>query len=262
MEAIVLSSLSGGQGKTTSCLLLARVLAERGNRILLVDTDPQGTLSSDFLGIDAADSATLYEVLTGKATASDAIRKTQIQNVEIIPADSGLSAVQNELTRLGNAAIILRNKLKPISDSFDYAIVDSGPSDCQLAIMAIGAADKILISAEIALKGVSSFARTLSFLDTLKDAGVLSAQIVGVIPMFDKFFGKNRASDCVQALAAIRENVNGITCFSPFRDSEKIKYILHTCPQKLGNEYVELLTPFSEIADKLESVLKGEIANG
>ncbi len=118
MQTIACLSLSGGQGKTTTTILLSKRLAAAGQTVLVIDADPQSNLTT-FLGHDvAAHAPTLLEVFRGSVALEDAIYPTASENLFLIPADDGLDAVQDYLASSGVGAMLLRKRIEPAGDSF------------------------------------------------------------------------------------------------------------------------------------------------
>ncbi|MDR3020301.1 MAG: AAA family ATPase [Treponema sp.] len=133
----------GGVGKTTSAINIGAFMAEAGKKVLLVDFDAQGNLSC---GIGAKPPKPgIYELLSGVAELEQTIRKTEVPNLEVIPADHDLSGAAVELIREKERNFILRNALNPIKNNYDYILIDCPPSLGQLTMNGFAAADIMLI---------------------------------------------------------------------------------------------------------------------
>ncbi len=137
----------GGVGKTTSCLNIGAALANAGKRVLLIDLDAQGSLTKS-IGIIAIppEHPTICEVLNGKSPAADAvIHRAGESKSDLIPSDIRLSGAEVELIGAAGRDFILREALEPLEDDYDYALIDCSPSLSILTLMALTAANGIII---------------------------------------------------------------------------------------------------------------------
>jgi chromosome partitioning protein len=158
----------GGVGKTTSVLNIGVYLASKGNRILLVDIDPQANLTSG-LGVrqskeDNPDFLSVYDVLVNNTEPSKAIVKTRIENLSILPSSIELAGAEIEMVNTLSRENILKKALHKVKDSFDYIIIDCPPSLGLLTINGQVAADRILIPVQAeyyALEGLSQLINTV-----------------------------------------------------------------------------------------------------
>jgi chromosome partitioning protein len=132
----------GGAGKTTVTLNLGAALAARGQRVLLVDCDPQGSLGVA-LGV-AEEPPTLVDVLTERVPAAEAIRETGVERLALLPADQSLTSVEDELFGRAGWHQALRRALAPL-DQFDAILVDTPPGLGVLSFMAMQGCDAVLI---------------------------------------------------------------------------------------------------------------------
>lgn len=141
---LALANQKGGVAKTTSVASIGAALAEAGHRVLLVDLDPQGSLTFS-LGIDPEElETTVAEVLLGKASARDAIVSTEEQ-LDLLPANVGLAeAEENLVTRTGREQR-LKVALAKVAGDYDWILLDCPPALGVLTIGALSAADEVLI---------------------------------------------------------------------------------------------------------------------
>ena len=161
-KVIAVSNQKGGVGKTTTSVNLAACVAEKGQRVLLVDIDPQGNASSG-LGIAKRDK-TIYEVLTGDIAAEDAVVQTNFGSLSVLPSSIELSGAEIELVGMPGRETLLRDALNTLSDRFDYIFIDCPPSLNLLTLNAMTAADSVLIPIQCeyyALEGVGQLMNTL-----------------------------------------------------------------------------------------------------
>ncbi|MEG2144437.1 MAG: AAA family ATPase [Oscillospiraceae bacterium] len=154
----------GGVGKTTTAVNLAACLGEMGQKILLVDTDPQGNSTSGF-GIEKRElKATVYGLLINDEKASTAIIPTKFKNVSIIASGIDLAAAEIELVEMKDRNFKLRNAILPVKQDFDLIIVDCPPSLGIITLNVLAASDSVLIPIQCefyALEGLSQLMATV-----------------------------------------------------------------------------------------------------
>ncbi len=253
MQICACVSLSGGQGKTTTCFFLSLLLAGQGKRVLTIDCDPQANLSFYLNCEIAEDQPSLLEVLTGKVKTEDGIYPTNHQNLFVIPADKGLFKVSEYLSSSGAGAFILKLRLKEIELLFDYVLIDVQPSRSQICLSACGASNFILIPAEAATKGVNSLIDTLEFLNEQNNIGAFSGKVLGIIPFRDRWVGNTQTTESRENINAMREIAEGIAVFPSIRESEQFKRAIRN--GKLLSElgHPDLQYPFEQIIELIKT---------
>ena len=167
---LALANQKGGVGKTTTAINLGTALAAIGERVLIVDLDPQGNASTG-LGIDRRNRRhSTYDVLIGQATLRDAIVQTAVPRLHLAPSTLDLSGLELEIGQARDRAFRLRNALAPLhtvtagQTKFTYVLVDCPPSLNLLTVNAMAAANAILVPLQcefFALEGLSQLLKTV-----------------------------------------------------------------------------------------------------
>ena len=166
LRVLVVANQKGGVGKTTTAINLGTALAAVGEKVLLVDSDPQGNASTG-LGIGhALRKITLYDVLMGETPILDAVVKTALPGLDIIVADPDLSGVELELGHHPRRSYRLRDAIEPVrvSGAYSYILIDCPPSLNLLTVNAMAAADAVLVPLQcefFALEGLTQLMRTV-----------------------------------------------------------------------------------------------------
>ena len=163
MRSIAVINQKGGVGKTTTAVNLAAGLAQAGKKVCLIDLDPQAHASLH-LGLNATEGQTsVYDILCGDAQIADA-RQLVAPNLSILPANLDLAAAEMELAGEVGREVILRDKLRLDSETFDFLILDCPPSLGVLTLNALTAVQEVFLPLQphfLALHGLSKLLRTI-----------------------------------------------------------------------------------------------------
>jgi chromosome partitioning protein len=162
-----IANQKGGVGKTTTAVNVAACIAEAGYETLLVDVDPQGNATTGLGASRNGGTRGLYEVLTGDATAEEAIRPTQVDRLSLLASTPDLAGATMELPRLPGSEQRLREALAPIRDRFAFTLLDCPPSLGPLTVNALAAADRVIVPVQteyFALEGLAGLLDTLSLI--------------------------------------------------------------------------------------------------
>ena len=202
-RVIAVANQKGGVGKTTTAINLSACLAEKGQKVLAIDMDPQGNMTSG-LGIDKDEvEKNIYDLMIGQVGVEEVLQKEAIENLDIIPTSIDLSAAEIELIGVDNKEFIIRNAIAPIKDNYEYIIIDCPPSLSMLTINAMTTADSVLVPIQCeyyALEGLSQLIHTV---ELVKERLNPILEIEGVVfTMYDA-----RTNLSLQVVENVKENL-------------------------------------------------------
>ena len=203
-RTIVIANQKGGVGKTTTSINLSAALAEQGQKVLVIDMDPQGNTTSG-LGVEKDEvENTVYELLLVECTIQECMQKEIFENLSILPANINLAGAEIELISAENKEYLLKNTLDEVKDQYDFIIIDCPPSLNLLTINSMCAGDTVLVPIQCeyyALEGLSQLMHTI---DLVKERLNPNLEMEGVVfTMYDA-----RTNLSLQVVESVKNNLN------------------------------------------------------
>lgn len=247
-QVIAIANQKGGVGKTTTTINLGAALAEAGKRVLLVDLDPQGALG---LGLGLCPQKlqkTIYNVLISPNLDSviDEVIHRKNENLHVVPANIDLAGAEVELLNEISREQILKEKLKPLGERYDFILLDCPPSLGLLTINALTAAEGVLIPVQcqyFAFRGAQLLFETI---ERIKNRSNPALRIIGLLPsMYDV-----RTIHAREVLEELRNTYKERVIDIPI----KMRIALADAP--VGGQTVFEFEPGSEIAETYRRLAK------
>ena len=163
-KVISVANQKGGVGKTTTTVNLSTLLAKKGKKVLLIDTDPQGNATSG-LGVDKDVELSVYDILVGDTTFEETVQETAIKNLKVCPSNISLAGAEVQLVSMMSREQRLKVKLDEIKDLYDFILIDCPPSLGLITLNAFTASDSVLIPVQceyFALEGLGQLLNTVN----------------------------------------------------------------------------------------------------
>lgn len=163
-KILAIANQKGGVGKTTTSINLAACLTKLGDKVLIVDIDPQGNATTG-IGLNRGDiSKSVYDILVDQMDVNKTILHTKFKDFDIIPSTMDLAGAEVQLVGISQREYRLKNALSKIKNKYDYIIIDCPPSLGLLTINALTAADSVIITVQCeyyALEGLTQLLNTI-----------------------------------------------------------------------------------------------------
>ncbi|MBQ8247463.1 MAG: ParA family protein [Lachnospiraceae bacterium] len=203
-KIIAIANQKGGVGKTTTSINLSAALAAKGKKVLIIDTDPQGNATSGF-GVEKNElDNTVYELMLGECSIKECIIKEVIPNLDMLPTNVNLAAIEIETIDVDNKEYILKNEIDWVKDKYDFIIIDCPPSLSMLTVNAMSAADSVLVPIQCeyyALEGLSQLIHTINLVKSRLNEDL---EMEGVVfTMYD-----SRTNLSAEVVENVKENLD------------------------------------------------------
>ncbi len=183
---IALVNQKGGVGKSTTAVNLGAALAVQGRKVLVVDCDPQGNTTTGF-GIEKHSlNRDVYNVLMQEATIDDVMQRTELENLQLVPATINLAGAEIELVSALSRETRLRQAVVPVASRFDFVLIDCPPSLGLLTINALTGAEEIIIPVQAEYYALEGLSQLTAVVRRVREALNPTLHVSGVlVTMFD-----------------------------------------------------------------------------
>lgn len=202
-RVIAISNQKGGVGKTTTAINLSACLAEKEQKVLVIDMDPQGNATSG-LGVEKASvEHSSYEVLLDDISITDAMEPSVCDNLYVVPSERGLAGAEIELIGKNEREYVLKEKVDQVKDQFDFIIIDCPPSLNILTVNAMTTADTVLVPIQCEYYALEGLSELLYTIELVKERLNSKLEIEGVVfTMYDA-----RTCLSLQVVENVKENL-------------------------------------------------------
>ena len=163
-KVVSIANQKGGVGKTTTAVNLSTILAKKGNKVLMIDADPQGNATSG-LGINKDVNFSVYDVIVNDVEIENTVQQTIVKNLDVCPSNINLAGAEVELVSMISREHRLKEKIDSQKDKYDYIIIDCPPSLGLITLNAFTASDSVLIPVQCeyyALEGLGQLINTIN----------------------------------------------------------------------------------------------------
>lgn len=184
-KVISIANQKGGVGKTTTSVNISTILAKKGKKVLMIDTDPQGNATSG-LGIDKNVNFSIYDVIINDVEIDNTIQQTMVKNLEVCPSNIDLAGAEVELVSMEDREYKLKEKIDSQKDKYNYIIIDCPPSLGLITLNAFTASDSVLIPVQCEYYALEGLGQLLNTIQLVQEHLNENLQIEGaLLTMFD-----------------------------------------------------------------------------
>lgn len=203
-RTIVVANQKGGVGKTTTAINLSASLAELGQKVLIIDMDPQGNATSG-IGVEKEDAEnTVYELLLGQCTIEDCMIKDVYENLSLLPSNINLAAAEIELIDIDEKEYILKKEVAKVKENYDFIIIDCPPSLSMLTINSMCASDTVLVPIQCEYYALEGLTQLMHTINLVRERLNPDLEMEGVVfTMYDA-----RTNLSLQVVENVKNNLN------------------------------------------------------